>query len=604
MRRTIVKCLICISFIGILSCNKYRTEDSLIPGSNTTQECTLNAVTNVSNCLAKGPGFYVYDAAYGGRTIVRDSVVGAEGALSVVLPDGWYEGRIASITDADLLSSNIQTGTNIFQTSGDLTAGGLAACGSLDSHIANTTACDLAATSYIYSADFGGRALACPASGDVTASCWLTGAGWYLNGSTPTSCSSEGPVSGNCRVPSSSYWYSASYGGRSANCALPGVNGSACWTNQAGVYVLDAACADGYNGAACSTPSAKYVYTSEYGGRNVDCTNNSAGSCWFAAAKNIVEGNLVASNIKLGQTIFGIAGSYNGVDTLWGSSQFRDKTETQISIKTETTTYAGINSTLPAGYRAIPNINTDTEGAVLEGAPQVTKVDRSTWAATACGAAGSISTRIASCATAFGANATWNGTTAGDAGQSIWRLVSRTGAMASGKGREVWQDDVTGLLWSSVVSTGINWCKAIGSSNSLNDNVVTQNLNEDDPNNICDQIIYQNQATGSDVVSGCVEVTGFTTTDAAIDNAGKAGLDKAATPSVLWRVPTIYDYMIANNNGIRYVLPDMQSGSLGSEWTATLYSMDRASAIVVDAASGQRSAQTRSFLNNLRCVGR
>ncbi len=610
MKKSILKNMILAIFLNtfLVSCNQWRNEDLLqsSKSSSSLPDCVSNSM-NSTDCLARS-GHYIYDAQYGGRTTTQSDQIGSNGSLDVVLPDGWYSGRTVAAFDSDLQSSNIVSTFNFFGVNGSLSSSSYPAC-SLDTGSSNPASCTLNSGNYVYTSAYGGRSAVCTAPGTVTNACWLSGSGWYLNGSTSSNCSVEGLQSAQCRLQVSNYWYTSAYGGRSLNCTIPGVNSSACWTNAAGIYVLDAACVDGYNGAACVTASNRYVYTSEYGGRNVDCTSNTAGSCYFSSAKNIVEPNLIASSIKSGNTIFGVSGSYGGTNTDWGSGLFRDHTTAKISLATETTTYAGINSTLPAGYRAIANIDKDTDGGILNGSPQVVKVNRSTWAGTTCGLSGVLTTRIANCNTVFGANATWDGNLSGNAGQGNWQLVSRSGNIASGLGQEVWKDNTTGLLWSSLVSSGLNWCKGIGSSNSANTNVVAQALNEDDPNDICDQIFYQNQLAGTDVISACTEYVGLTTTDSAIINSGKSNLGKttsspATTPSVLWRAPTMYDYMIANQNGLRFVMPDMQDTNQGDEWTATIFSADRAQAWTFNGATGQRKIQNRSFLNSMRCIGR
>ena len=592
----------------IFSCTKWRNEDiSTSTSLSIIAECTSNSATvSDEECVAKA-GKYVYDSQYGGRSTEQTDQTGANGALSVFLPDGWYSGKTASATDSDLQSSNIVDTYSFFGTSGSLTGGAFGAC-TVDTGIAAPSSCTLGSGNYVYTTAYGGRSLSCSTStlpSTVTAACWLSGAGWYLNGSASVNCSTEGLQSSKCRISSSKYWSAFPYGGRSATCTLPGINATACWTNASGVYVLDATCTDeSYNGGACVTAGSRYVYTSEYGGRNVDCTSNNAGSCYFSAAKNVVEANLIATNIKSGNTIFGVAGSYGGTNTDWGSGMNRDATETKLTLADEAVTYAGINSTLPAGYRPVPNINLDTEGGSLNGSPQITKVDRTGWATQTCGLAGSQSARISDCAVTFGGSATWTGATAGVSGHGSWQLVSRSGAVSSGRGQEVWKDNTTGLLWSSLISTNLNWCKAIGHNNSANVDIVAQALNEDDPSDICDQVFYQNQIIGVDVVSGCSEYVGTTTTDSDIFNVGKSNLNRASTPSTLWRAPSIYDYMIANQNGLRFVLPDMQDASQGDEWTATIYSGDRAQAWTFSGSTGQRKIQNRNFSSSMRCVGR
>lgn len=126
-----------------------------------------------------------------------------------------------------------------------------------------------------------------------------------------------------------------------------------------------------------------------------------------------------------------------------------------------------------------------------------------------------ISDCITHCANENPSVATWNGQSNGNSGEAEWKLVTRLGAS-----KEVWQDQRTGLIWSSLVSTGDHWCKAVASS----------------------------------------------------------------SPSVYWRLPTIGDYKQADVDGIRHVMPDMGangtaewsaslfSGSRNSAWN--FYSID------------------------------
>ena len=581
----------------LASCSNWRNED-LTENSSlaTASDCLNNSVTTNTACLARS-GKYVYSTPYNGRGLEQLDQTGPNGNLSYVLPSGWYQGRTATAFDSDLQGTNIQTGFNFFGFPGSLTGAAYPAC-SIDTNIANPTACTLTAGNYAYSSIYGGRGSSCnlpPPSQNVAAQCWISGSGYYLNGTSNPNCTAEGSQATVCNVLSPNYWYNTPYGGRSTLCSsvggIPGTNGSACWTNQAGVYVLDSVCSDGYNGGACSTPSAKWVYTQLYGGRDVDCTNNNGGSCYFTGTKNSYEPNLVATNIKLGFSIFGTSGSYGGVNTNWYSGMSHDS-GSQITLDNETVTYAGTN-TLPANYRAIANIDKDTDGGILNGSPQITKVDRTAWPATCGLIQSSLAARISDC------NKSWNGSVNGNSSQGLWSLVSR-----SGVGQEVWKDETTSLLWSSLVSVNLNWCKSVGNNNSSNVDVTAQNLKETDPHNICDQVFYQNQLAGVNVISACAEYTGFTTTDADISNAGKSNLNLASSPKVAWRAPTMYDYMIANANGLRFVMPDMQTNFQGDEWTSTVYSADRAQAWTFNGSTGQRKVQNRSFSNSLRCIGR
>jgi len=140
-----------ITFMILLTaCAKWRNEDLPI-----TTDCGANSVTAGSvNCLAHKGG-YVYTSAYGGRDIVQPDQTGLNGALSVVLPDGWYSGRQASIIDSDLQNSNIVNTFNFFGVNGSLTAGAYGAC-TVNTGISAPASCTLPASNYVYTAADGG----------------------------------------------------------------------------------------------------------------------------------------------------------------------------------------------------------------------------------------------------------------------------------------------------------------------------------------------------------------------------------------------------------------------------------------------------------------
>jgi len=98
---------------------------------------------------------------------------------------------------------------------------------------------------------------------------------------------------------------------------------------------------------------------------------------------------------------------------------------------------------------------------------------------------------------------------------------------------------------------------------------------------------------------------------------GGMGLQGSATsPSVLWRLPTIYDYKIADANGIRMVLPDMgnaggfrpvvdaSTGGINYEWSASVYSSMRGFAWIFYGYRGGVESHARSLAYVVRCVGR
>lgn len=346
------------------------------------------------------------------------------------------------------------------------------------------------------------------------------------------------------------------------------------------------------------------------------CTTSGAGNCVITQPTVAqLEPNLTPANIMAGITIFGITGTAasGGPTTALTSNIHRDKGAIPWSLVKETVTDRGQAYPNTGTIRAIPSILKDDDG---NAGTSVTYVDRTGWGSNTCGTTGAIETRITNCASVFngtltgctdmvstnatdctnnsaiwraGSTATWDGAVNGNAGQSTWKLVTRTADTdLSGRGREVWRDERTGLLWSSLVSGSaermvdkanggsfrgttvddnktINWCKASGSNN-----IVGNPAAEDDPNNYCDNATYQN--TTGDAISACYEGAGFTNTDTisnGIDGAGKAGLH---SPAVSWRLPTKYDYQQADNDGIRFVMPEMGPNGSWSEWSASVVS--------------------------------
>ncbi|MFP5492359.1 MAG: hypothetical protein ACLGG0_12715 [Bacteriovoracia bacterium] len=305
----------------------------------------------------------------------------------------------------------------------------------------------------------------------------------------------------------------------------------------------------------------------------------------------------------------GGAGGGSGISL--ASMMSRDDGATQISLTQEAVTDAGTAYSY-AGYRAVPDITKDDDGYPINATRDdidpiklaARTVDRSTWGATTCGdlpADDTIAKKITHCNSVFGTNATWNGSTKGISGEGTWVLVSRVGDKAGELGREVWRDERTKLLWSSLVSSaGLNWCMASG------------NRQADDPSNFCNDVTYQAQLP-DDAISACAEGAGLTNIHAQIDNRAKAGLSLTSTPSVAWRLPTANDYKLADMNGIRFVLPDTgvhdvfknQLAAKNFDWVATGVSYSNANyAYRYSTSMGWTDINSRTASQSVRCVGR
>jgi hypothetical protein len=304
-----------------------------------------------------------------------------------------------------------------------------------------------------------------------------------------------------------------------------------------------------------------------------------------------------ASNICYGITIFGLAGTAVCSPPSTQSNANRTNGTTQLSQVAEVTTYAGVSlpSTGGYSYREGADIFNDDDGAAnadegcVASCTSVVSITAAQHAAfTDCGLTQStILTRIADCASKNGSNATWDGGTQSNSGDAVWKLVTRHGA-----NKEVWQDQRTGLLWSSIASTTNKWCPAAG-NNDASDPSGYCNANT---TSYCIETLYPGGGAATPGFSGDSFIAG--TYDAA-----KGGMGRGSTPSVDWRLPTIHDYDQAEVDGIRHVMPDM--GAFGSdEWSSTISSANRAKAwedwtIRANITTNDRFANSY----NIRCVG-
>ncbi len=569
-----------------------------------------------------------------GSDVTTWSNAGAGTTVSASIPDGYYQAKLCSLSDLDLTPANIANGVNIFGVLGT-------------------------------------------ASGPYAA------------------CTDDALNAAQCSTAASRYVYTASYGGRSATCSS-GLNAAACWTNATNQYTTGTAGANvnGADGSLSATiPSGYYAGTE---------------------TATMSDTDLIAANIKSGITIFGVNGSLS-FSHLTASSALRDPgikvipnltdlatTSAQLTLNNENTLYAGADLPTTGGYnyRDIPDMNQDDEGYYGTNCKYGSRpsVDCGTSQAT-------IALRIADCQTANPTRNSWNGATQCNGGQGLWRLVARSGA-----NKEVWQDQRTGLLWSSIVNTAINWCRATGNTqltpltfiNSystaagtpiVGNGTIGALASGTGSNTETVTITFSNATTfavtssggaggcqGGSISGGLTTTAGSTATysdagecsftitqgstnfaandiitlqsvanatyscapggplqpaspvsycaEAAGLNAGvgddwstpvymaaKGGLGKNSTPGVRWRSPSIEDYMQANVNGIRFVMPDMGIGGTsrpvpdGSvagnyEWSSSVVSYFRSSAWYFYSDGGNVGSSGRNVTYGARCVGR
>lgn len=249
------------------------------------------------------------------------------------------------------------------------------------------------------------------------------------------------------------------------------------------------------------------------------------------------------------------------------STAHRTVDRDQVSLATE------VSTGLSGDYRSVPDIRLDDDG--YDGTSPVVKQARPE---SNCGTTGTIEERIADC------NVTWSGKANGTSGEGDWKLVTRIDSPAV---YEVWRDERTGLIWSDRVGDSsspidvdsndftANWCQASG------------NAQADDPSDYCNDATYQNQVTPE---SWCG--------DEARGAPMKGNI--GSTQNITWRLPTKYDWQIADANGIRFVLPNM----VYFFWSASVVSVNRDNAWLFYGGYGDYDFGGCRFCDNaVRCVG-
>jgi hypothetical protein len=369
----------------------------------------------------------------------------------------------------------------------------------------------------------------------------------------------------------------------------------------------------------------------------VDGTNYKA-----AAVSVLLEGN-IKDGITIGGQLGILSAAGGSFADFMASGIHRDKdgTPTQMTIADELASGLSMNALWTTGYREIPLISKDDDGY---SGSSVTKVARDAagdeWDADSSGiprkvcgiGLSTIALRVTDCDTQHAAKPSWDSSggdgklswdgSGGNASEGSWTLVSvykraeTNGNTCDSSCREVWRDDRTGLIWSdrlgdlsTTVDAGeFNWCKATGSSNRPSSPYA-----EDDPNDYCDNVTNQSQ---TDPLSLCAEDSSWLSTPTGITDAAtyefdiaKAGMraqadhdDQGAgqSPTLHWRVPSKYDWQLADDNGVRHVLPNMPSYF----WSSSASSNNRNNAWRFYGSDGYVNYFNRSSTFAVRCIAR
>lgn len=298
-------------------------------------------------------------------------------------------------------------------------------------------------------------------------------------------------------------------------------------------------------------------------------------------------------------------------------------------------------------YQVVPNPVTDSDGRFSDNAENLGKkhyLDRIVGRPDQeCGTSGTISQRITHCGQENGVKAFYNSAQYGGGGEGDWRLVTRLSS-----GEEVWRDERTKLLWSdkamgnpnasisdySHPSHGgyYNWYQASGYARNATTSLDETGFVADpgDPATQCHNGNGMVKCQESNPISVCAEVDPVT--HKIIGGGAVSSYDYQDNPEtafkgelkvsdgVLWKLPSIDDFKIADANGIRKVLRYMDgmdadgndlnviphdNGSWFYFWSSSSYSDNRFSAWVFSGADSELYSVNRSSGGNyfVRCVG-
>jgi hypothetical protein len=213
---------------------------------------------------------------------------------------------------------------------------------------------------------------------------------------------------------------------------------------------------------------------------------------------------------------------------------------------------------LPAGYLDTPELDKTDDGledqSVIHARRPVVPCGLDSALAT-------IAQRIRDCANKNPNQSEWLGLKNATGGEGTWRLVA-----LKDNEQEIWLDETTGFIWSHVVSTTSNWCQAAGNTEKA------------------------------------LKEGGIDCSELHDDNTRCEGKDLLGIPAsqIAWRLPNRADFLQADLNGARFVLPR----SSVVVWTATVNSEDRENAWSITPKTGALSAQPRSASLGVRCLGR
>lgn len=219
------------------------------------------------------------------------------------------------------------------------------------------------------------------------------------------------------------------------------------------------------------------------------------------------------------------------------SQIFRTRGSKQLTYKSGAALVAA--NAVPAWIHNIPDPNLDNDRTVTKAIAPEANCGTGTFA--------NINARIEDCKKLNAATSVWSGFNNGIAGEGNWYLVAKNG------GNILWMDATTALIWSSSIGS-LEWARASGAR-------------------------------------------GFAKEMPCIANKDNAGLGNIPEEQIAWRLPTRAEFLQADINGARYVLPNLDS----QYWTASFDDGGRAWSITQE--SGILESIDENSTLSVRCVG-
>lgn len=247
---------------------------------------------------------------------------------------------------------------------------------------------------------------------------------------------------------------------------------------------------------------------------------------------------------------------------------------------------------------------------------------------TQCGISGDIEARIDNCRLLNTEKSFYSGAQYGFTGEGDWKLVTRTS-----NGFEVWRDERTKLLWSDLAQGNpladpsdpshptqggkYNWYQAAGYSKSQSVSIKETTYNSG-PGEECDPVAIPGEicqpASGpisvcADVINGEIAAGGSTPGYTYMNPEHEFKGNLSYSDKVVWRLPAINDWKLAEVNGIKKVLPNINIGGIPDfQWASTTAaafasSSNTAKIFLLNASFDAPPGNPRYMNISVRCVG-